>query len=77
MDKTAALKKIAESLVLTIRQDMDEHPEQYATQTAPSNAEMMSFLQQQLDDPDASNYQFKMAEAVKMRLKRNRKLLNG
>ena len=77
MDKTAVLKKLSESLLMTIRQDMEAHPDQYAAEKPPSHDEVVSFLQQQSEDPmDNQNYQMKMAEAIKRRLGNKRRLLD-
>lgn len=78
LDKLANMQKISESLMLTIRKNMEENPGSYAGQKPPTSAEIMLFMgqQQQINDKNPDSYQMKISEAIELRLKSGHKLLS-
>ena len=74
--RKALLKEISEGLMMKVRGDMERHPDQFAAKDAPTQSDIIAFLQTQADEPkNTSHYLTMMTEAIERKLRKNLRLI--
>lgn len=71
------LVKIAESVLMTIQQDMEKNPEKYQNQEIPSHDQVLQFMDNSPNyDLSSQDYQVKTAEEIIEIIHSGKQLLN-